>query len=314
MVLTREEEIHKEWEEEVKSAKGIKNISRKRRNEDVVKKEVEQYNSDIETLAERMSDAYRDDKEAIAQDKMAISKLQLLPEVVVMLHRRNPAIDQQLDREEIDRPIANENFLKACKRWLDPLPDGTLPNLKIRENIIKNLFKFEVDQTVLINSRIGQAIMFLSKHKLETRENKKLLSQLISKWCRPIFDCQVSYADLKTDSPAPSQAARQAPKKPALTQSSSVLDEAIDKQKKGFRENMLALYPKKAALEFGRRAKENLKNDDDDEDDKPKKKVNDNSLERQIYEKMAFIKKQSSAKEFRAYNVSANRLPKLYDK
>lgn len=53
---------------------------------------------------------------------------------------------------------------------------------------------------------------------------------------------------------------------------------------------MLALYPKKAALEFGRRAKENVKNDDDDEDDKPKKKVNDNSLERQIHEKMAFIK------------------------
>lgn len=58
----------------------------------------------------------------------------------------------------------------------------------------------------------------------------------------------------------------------------------------GFRENMLALYPKKAALEFGRRAKENLKNDDDDDDEKPKKKINDNSLERQIHEKMAFIK------------------------
>jgi hypothetical protein len=57
----------------------------------------------------------------------------------------------------------------------------------------------------------------------------------------------------------------------------------------GFRENMLALYPKKAVLELGRRAKENVRNDDD-EDDKPKKKVNDNSLERQIHEKMAFIK------------------------
>jgi hypothetical protein len=76
----------------------------------------------------------------------------------------------------------------------------------------------------------------------------------------------------------------------------------------------LLYIQKKAALEFGRRAKENVRNDDDDEDDKPKKKVNDNSLERQIHEKMAFIRKQSSAKEFRAYNVSANRLPKLYDK
>jgi transcription factor SPN1 len=311
-VLTREEQIHREWEEEVKNAKGLKGLSRKRRNEEAVKKEVEQYNNDIETLAERMSDAYRDDKEAIAQNTFAIAKLQLLPQVVIMLHRRNPAIDQQLDREEIDRPIANENFLKACKRWLDPLPDGSLPNLKIRESIIKNLFKLEVDQTVLINSRIGQAIMLLSKHKLETRENKKLLSQLISKWCRPIFDCQVSYADLKTDSPAAPTPTARPTKKPALSQSTSILDETIDKQKLGFRENMLALYPKKAALEFGRRAKETVR--DDDEDDKPKKKVNDNSLERQIHEKMAFIKKQSSAKEFRAYNVSANRLPKLYDK
>jgi len=290
-VLTREEEINREWEEEVKHAKGIKGVSRKRRNDDAVKKEVEQYNNDIETLAERMSDAYRDDKEAISKNELAISKLQLLPQVVIMLHRRNPAIDQQLDREEIDRPIANENFLKACKRWLDPHPDGSLPNLKIRESIIKNLFKLEVDQTVLINSRIGQAIMLLSKHKLETRENKKLLSQLISKWCRPIFDCQVSYADLKTDAPTtPTQAARPAPRKPAMSQSTSILDEAIDKQKMGFRENMLALYPKKAVLELGRRAKENVRNDDD-EDDKPKKKVNDNSLERQIHEKMAFIKK-----------------------
>jgi transcription factor SPN1 len=311
-VLTREEQIHREWEEEVKNAKGLKGLSRKRRNEDAIKKEVEQYNNDIETLAERMSDAYRDDKEAIAKNTFAIAKLQLLPQVVVMLHRRNPAIDQQLDREEIDRPIANENFLKACKRWLDPLPDGSLPNLKIRESIIKNLFKLEVDQTVLINSRIGQAIMLLSKHKLETRENKKLLSQLISKWCRPIFDCQVSYADLKSDSPAAPTPTRPTPKKPALSQPTSILDETIDKQKLGFRENMLALYPKKAALEFGRRAKETVR--DDDDDDKPKKKLNDNSLEKQIHEKMAFIKKQSSAKEFRAYNVSANRLPKLYDK
>jgi hypothetical protein len=314
-ILTKEEQINREWEEEVKNAKGIKGISRKRRNEDAIKKEVEQYNNDIETLAERMSDAYRDDRESISQNQLAIAKLTLLPQVVIMLHRRNPAIDQQLDREEIDRPIANENFLKACKRWLDPHADGSLPNLKIREGIIKNLFKLEVDQTVLINSRIGQAIMLLSKHKLETRENKKLLSQLISKWCRPIFDCQVSYADLKTDSPVNhSPTTRPPPKKPAFSQSTSVLDEAIDKQQKGFRENMLALYPKKAALEFGRRAKENVRNDDDDEDDKPKKKLNDNSLERQIHEKMAFIKKQSSAKEFRAHNVSANRLPKLYDK
>lgn len=71
----------------MKHAKGIKNISRKRRNEEAIKKEVEQYNNDIETLAERMSDAYRDDKESMAQGQLAIAKLQLLPQVVTMLHR-----------------------------------------------------------------------------------------------------------------------------------------------------------------------------------------------------------------------------------
>ena len=52
-----------------------------------MKKEVDQYNNDIETLAERMTDAYRDDKEAISNHRLAISKLTLLPEVIAMLHR-----------------------------------------------------------------------------------------------------------------------------------------------------------------------------------------------------------------------------------
>ena len=54
---------------------------------DQIKRDVEQYTNDIETLAERMTDAYRDDKDAIANGTLAINKLQLLNDVVAMLHR-----------------------------------------------------------------------------------------------------------------------------------------------------------------------------------------------------------------------------------
>lgn len=56
---------------------------------DQVKLEVDQYNNDIETLAERMTDAYRDDRDAVASQppRLAIAKLTLLPEVIAMMHR-----------------------------------------------------------------------------------------------------------------------------------------------------------------------------------------------------------------------------------
>jgi hypothetical protein len=251
-----------------------------------------------------MVDAYRDDKEAVKNSEIALNKLKMLNDVIAMFHRRNPSIDQQLDKDDLDRPVVNENFLKACKKWLELLaPSNSLPNLRIREALIKNLLKVEVDQAVLTNSRIGHSIMALYRHKEETMENKAVLGQIISKWIRPIFDCQVSYADLKSDAP---QAAAKVQSKQKVMMPSAI-DDAIDKKVEDAKRSYIAsvpkMYPKKASIEYNRRPKEFVK--DDDEEDKPmKKRVAENSIERVIQDQISrtSIRKQaatSGGKNFR---------------
>ncbi len=83
-----------------------------------------------------------------------------------------------------------------------PLPDRSLPNIKIREFMINTLrevrffliavlniilhkneyfLKFgEINTDYLKSSGIGKAVMFLYKHSKETKENKKKLERLIS--------------------------------------------------------------------------------------------------------------------------------------
>jgi len=142
-----------------------KPLKRRKSNLQGIDQSIIDYNNDIETLSERMIDAYQGDKKANLEGKMALEKIKMLDEVIAMLHRRNPAQDIQLDKNEIDRPIVNKNFLRACGKWLQPLPDGSLPSIKTREGILKNLHKLEVDSQVLIDSEMGMAIMRLSKHK-----------------------------------------------------------------------------------------------------------------------------------------------------
>jgi len=140
----------------------------------------------IQELIEKMDTAYREDKDANRSKQPALSKLKLLPEVLPIFHKQHTR-DSYFEA----------GFLKQCKNWLNPLPDGTLPNLKIREGILKSLEKLDLTEDLLRASGIGRAVMTLSKHKSETLPNQKICTGLISKWSRPIFDITTTYKELE---------------------------------------------------------------------------------------------------------------------
>jgi len=140
----------------------------------------------VQMFIEKMERAYHEDKEANRNKQPALSKLKLLPEVLSLFQKQNVR-DSYFDG----------GFLKQCKNWLTPLPDGTLPNLKIREGILKSLEKLELSEELLRASGIGRAVMSLSKHKSESLTNQKICSALISKWSRPIFDISSTYKELE---------------------------------------------------------------------------------------------------------------------
>ncbi|XP_052170147.1 protein IWS1 homolog 1-like [Diospyros lotus] len=146
---------------------------------------VENVMAELEVVAE-------EDAELNRQSKPAINKLRKLPLLIEVLSKK------QLQKEFLDHGV-----LTLLKTWLEPLPDGSLPNINIREAILKILTEFPIDleqydrREQLKKSGIGKVIMFLSKSDEETTANRKLAKDLVDTWSRPIFNKSTRFEEMR---------------------------------------------------------------------------------------------------------------------
>ncbi|KAH7298173.1 hypothetical protein KP509_25G030500 [Ceratopteris richardii] len=176
-----------EEDEELKNMfKSAKSRSKKmERTPEEIAMLVEQFMARLEVAAE-------EDAELNRQSKPAINKLELLPSLINVLSKR------QLQQEFLDRGV-----LSVLKNWLEPLPDGSLPNMTIRSALLKILTQLPIDVELderreqLKRSGLGKVIMFLSKSDEEGAANRKLARDLVDKWSRPIFQKSTRYEDLR---------------------------------------------------------------------------------------------------------------------
>lgn len=146
---------------------------------------VENVMAELEVVAE-------EDAELNRQSLPAINKLRKLPLLTDVLSKK------QLQQEFLDHGV-----LTLLKNWLEPLPDGCLPNINIRAAILKILTDFPIDleqydrREQLKKSGLGKVIMFLSKSDEETTSNRKLAKDLVDKWSRPIFNKSTRFEDMR---------------------------------------------------------------------------------------------------------------------
>ncbi|XAR70680.1 hypothetical protein NMG60_11027617 [Bertholletia excelsa] len=175
-----------EEDEEIKQL--FKTGKRKKKNEKSAAEIallVENVMAELEVVAE-------EDAELNRQSKPAINKLRKLPLLTEVLSKK------QLQQEFLDHGV-----LTLLKNWLEPLPDGSLPNINIREAILKILTDFPIDldqydrREQLKKSGLGKVIMFLSKSDEETTSNRKLAKDLVDKWSRPIFNKSTRFEDMR---------------------------------------------------------------------------------------------------------------------
>ncbi|XVF52293.1 hypothetical protein PTKIN_Ptkin05aG0007200 [Pterospermum kingtungense] len=131
----------------------------------------------VESVMAELEVTAEEDAELNRQGKPAINKLKKLPLLTEVLSKK------QLQPEFLDHGV-----LTLLKNWLEPLPDGSLPNINIREAILKILTDFPIDleqhdrREQLKRSGLGKVIMFLSKSDEETTSNRKLAKDLVDKW------------------------------------------------------------------------------------------------------------------------------------
>ncbi|CAK9213485.1 unnamed protein product [Sphagnum troendelagicum] len=146
----------------------------------------------VEQFMAKLDVAAETDAELNCASKPAIEKLKMLPGLIHVLEKR------QLQQEFLDRGV-----LSSLKNWLEPLPDGSLPNINIRTGILKLMTDLPIDVEVyerreqLKKSGLGKVVMFLSRLPEEMPINRKLARDLVDKWSRPLFQKSTRYEDLR---------------------------------------------------------------------------------------------------------------------
>ncbi|CAF1173675.1 unnamed protein product [Adineta steineri] len=137
----------------------------------------------VSKLIDQMKIATEEDRIFNKSRQPATAKLLLLP-----------VVEQHLCRADLSDIFLDNGILTVFKDWLSPLPDKSLPNIKIRESLIRILQQFGViNAEPLRDSSIGKALMYLYKHPRETKENKLKLIKIIHDWARPIFNLDTDY-------------------------------------------------------------------------------------------------------------------------
>lgn len=99
-------------------------------------------------------------------------------------------------RASLAQSMIDNNLLEGVKRWLEPLPDRSLPSLNIQREFFTILPKMEfIDSSVLKESGLGRIIMFYTKSKRITPEISRVANELVMTWARPIIKRSASFRD-----------------------------------------------------------------------------------------------------------------------
>ncbi|TFK75186.1 hypothetical protein BDN72DRAFT_758164 [Pluteus cervinus] len=163
--------------------KGKKSSRQKKRKNDEV---LDSFADDeVSRLREAMINAAEEDIRANNEKLPATAKLKLLSEVMETLRKASLA-----------QSIVDNNLLEAVRRWLEPLPDRSLPALNIQREFFPTIKRMEfIDTAVLKESGLGRIVLFYTKCKRVTPDIARIAGDLVSTWSRPIIKKSASYRD-----------------------------------------------------------------------------------------------------------------------
>ncbi|KAJ2547699.1 Transcription factor iws1 [Coemansia sp. RSA 1933] len=138
----------------------------------------------IVDLRKRMRDAaYRDIDDN--KDRLpAIHKLSMLPEVV-----------EELGKTQLFEAFLDNNIVDSIRLWLEPLDDGSLPNLDVQNTMLECLKKLPIHREHLRESGIGKIILFMSRCPRISENNRRTCEQFVQQWSRMVLRLSSDYRD-----------------------------------------------------------------------------------------------------------------------
>lgn len=185
-------ELEAEADDDNPIMQAVNKMKRRKRE----KKKIDQLLEEAAVFLEKMQKAAEEDEEAISQKRPALKKLSMLNSVCETLANR-----------ELAPVLLDNDLLVVCKRWIQPLPNGTLGNVTVRQKLLDAISKMKVDGDTgtenaittwhLKKSELGKVVMSLYMHKSEIPSMKRQLKDLIEQWTRPVFKKSGNMRDLE---------------------------------------------------------------------------------------------------------------------
>ncbi|KAG5221223.1 Transcription factor iws [Salix suchowensis] len=219
----------------IKPKKGSR--SKKRKNED----ELDRFADDeVARLREAMINAADQDDIAIKEGNPALQKLRLLPEVMDVLRKCVLSLSLFCEwtliacRASLAQSIVDNNLLQGVRRWLEPLPDRSIPALNIQREFFPLLKKMDyIDSAVLRESGLGKVMIFYTRCKRVQPDIARTAGDLVSTWSRPIIKRSASYRDRII----PIAQEENAPSRPTGRSLNAILSQAKESEKGRVRKN-----------------------------------------------------------------------------
>jgi len=177
--------LEAEADEDDPVLQAVNKLKRKKK----VQKKYSELEEEAKPFLERMDQAAENDEQAVSQKRPALKKLVMIDEVCETLARR-----------DMQRPLLDQDLLTICKRWIQPLPNGQLGNITVRQRLLGAIALMTGENGItasdLKRSDFGKVVMTLYMHKSETSNMKRSLKSLINQWSRPIFNKSGDMRDL----------------------------------------------------------------------------------------------------------------------
>ncbi|GAA5920423.1 hypothetical protein JCM1841_003391 [Sporobolomyces salmonicolor] len=163
--------------------KPSKKGNKKKKQQD--EEDLEMMNDEaVATLRASMLQAADRDGEENENGRPAIHKLRMLPQVVELMQKTALA-----------ETIVEGGLLEAVKRWLEPLPDKSLPALNIQRPLFNMLRTLSIESSALKSSGLGKVVYFYTKCRRVDATIARLANQLVSDWMRPILRRSKAFVD-----------------------------------------------------------------------------------------------------------------------
>lgn len=87
---------------------------------------------------------------------------------------------------KVQEILLDLNILEVVRKWLEPLPDNSLPNNKIKKRLLEVLKVLNVEKAHLTESGVGKIVHFYMISPEESKEIKNLAKEIVHKWINKV--------------------------------------------------------------------------------------------------------------------------------